>query len=98
MLTRHTAKENVEMIGWRKWIAVVAGLALTGGVMGPSLVTAQQADLRAQAPAATEGPAGEKQAPITGRVSLGLGVDWASAYYFRGIANVQNGGSNVQPY
>jgi hypothetical protein len=31
-------------------------------------------------------------------VSLSLGADWASAYYFRGIANVQNGGSNVQPY
>ena len=27
-----------------------------------------------------------------------LGVDWASAYYFRGIVNEQNGGNNVQPY
>jgi hypothetical protein len=27
-----------------------------------------------------------------------VGADWASAYYFRGIGNVQNGGSNVQPY
>ena len=39
-----------------------------------------------------------RRPPNTGRVSLGLGADWASAYYFRGIANVQNGGSNVQPY
>jgi hypothetical protein len=42
--------------------------------------------------------AGEDEGPNTGRVSLGLGADWASAYYFRGIAGVQNGGSNVQPY
>jgi hypothetical protein len=42
--------------------------------------------------------AGEDEPPNAGRVSLALGADWASAYYFRGIANVQNGGSNVQPY
>jgi hypothetical protein len=69
------------MTGWRKWIAVVTGLALVGGVTGPSLALAD-----------------EEKGPNTGRVSLGLGADWASAYYFRGIANVQNGGSNVQPY
>jgi hypothetical protein len=69
------------MTGWRKWIAVVTGLALVGGVVGPSLALAD-----------------EEKGPNTGRVSLGLGADWASAYYFRGIANVQNGGSNVQPY
>jgi hypothetical protein len=86
------------MTGWGKWMAAVAGLVLTGGVVGPSLVSAQQADLRAQAPMATEGPASEEKVPNTGRVSLGLGADWASAYYFRGIANEQNGGSNVQPY
>jgi hypothetical protein len=42
--------------------------------------------------------AGEDERPNAGRVSLNLGADWASAYYFRGIVNVQNGGSNVQPY
>jgi hypothetical protein len=42
--------------------------------------------------------AGADERPNTGRLSLTLGADWASAYYFRGIANVQNGGSNVQPY
>jgi hypothetical protein len=42
--------------------------------------------------------AGADERPNTGRLSLNLGADWASAYYFRGIANVQNGGSNVQPY
>jgi hypothetical protein len=51
----------------------------------------------------TEGPAAPaaatpEAAPNTGRVSLTLGADWASAYYFRGIATTQNGGNNVQPY
>jgi hypothetical protein len=84
------------MTGWRKLLAAVAGLILTGGVMGASLVSAQQIESRVQA--ATGVPVGEERAPNTGRVTLGLGADWASAYYFRGIANVQNGGSNVQPY
>jgi hypothetical protein len=86
------------MTGWRTWIAAVAALVLTGGVVGPSPASAQQTDTQAQGPAATGVPADEVKAPNTGRVSLGLGADWASAYYFRGIANEQNGGSNVQPY
>jgi hypothetical protein len=73
------------MTGWRKSLAAVVGLILTGGVMGASL-------------AAAEVPADEEKTPNTGRVTLGLGADWASAYYFRGIANVQNVGNNVQPY
>jgi hypothetical protein len=79
------------MTGWRTWIAAVVGLALAGEIVGPSLVSAQGS-------AATAEAAGEEKGPNTGRVTLGLGADWASAYYFRGIANVQNGGSNVQPY
>jgi hypothetical protein len=47
---------------------------------------------------ASPAAAAEEKAPNTGRVTLGLGADWASAYYFRGIANVQNVGNNVQPY
>jgi hypothetical protein len=86
------------MTDWRQWIAIVAGLALAGGSVGPSLVSAQQADMRVQATGAPAAPESEAKAPNTGRVSLLLGADWASAYYFRGIANVQNGGSNVQPY
>jgi hypothetical protein len=86
------------MIGWRQWVAAVAGLALIGGVVGPSLAWAQQTDMQTQGPAASTARGGEEKGPNTGRVSLGLGADWASAYYFRGIANVQNGGSNVQPY
>ena len=48
--------------------------------MGPSLASAQQPDRRAQAPMGTEVPASEEKAPNTGRVSLGLGVDWVSAW------------------
>ena len=33
----------------------------------------------------------------TGRISLNLGVDWVSEYFFRGIAQ-QVGGANFQPY
>jgi hypothetical protein len=91
-------EEKVAMTGWRQWIAAVAGLALLGVAAGPSPALAQQTDLRAQAPGATALAEGEGKAPNSGRVSLSLGADWASAYYFRGIANVQNGGSNVQPY
>ena len=86
------------MTGWRKWIAAVAGLVLTGGVAGPSLASAQQTDGKRRDRRPRRCPQTTVKAPNTGRVSLGLGADWASAYYFRGIANVQNGGSNVQPY
>ena len=86
------------MTGWCKWVAAVAGLTLAGVGAGPSLASAQQTEMRAQAPGATAAPEDEDKAPNTGRVSLSLGADWASAYYFRGIANEQNGGSNVQPY
>lgn len=85
----------------RRWIAACAGLALTGAVavpgghaQTPAPSPAQPTQGQAAAPAA---PAPEP-APNTGRVSLNLGADWYSAYYFRGIATTQNGGNNVQPY
>ena len=34
----------------------------------------------------------DEKGPNAGRVSLLLGVDWASAYYFRGIVNEESGG------
>jgi hypothetical protein len=55
--------------------------------------TEAQTQEQAAAPAV-----GEEKGPNTGRISVNLGVDWASAYYFRGIVNTQNGGNNVQPY
>ena len=39
----------------------------------------------------------EDKGPNTGRISLNFGVDFATAYYFRGIAQEQNG-ANFQPY
>jgi hypothetical protein len=86
------------MTGWRTWIVVVVGVAIAGGMAAPPLASAQQTDMQAQGPAYTEPSAAEDKGPNTGRVSLNLGADWLSAYYFRGIANEQNGGSNVQPY
>jgi hypothetical protein len=110
------------MTGWRRWMAAVVALALTGALATPGPASAQspipppaqtevqqaQAPPPAPSPAQptqvqTEGPAAPaaatpEAAPNTGRVSLTLGADWASAYYFRGIATTQNGGNNVQPY
>ena len=40
----------------------------------------------------------EEKGPNTGRISLALGADWVSAYYFRGIVFQESGGDNVQPY
>jgi hypothetical protein len=89
------------MTVWRRSIAVVAGLALTGALaipgaqaQTPAPSPAQPAQAQPEKPAEPAAPPG----PNTGRVSLNLGADWASAYYFRGIATLQNGGNNVQPY
>ena len=62
----------------------------------PAQAPAQQTDVQTQGPAAN--PAVEGKGPNTGRVSLLFGADWASAYYFRGIVNEQNGGNNAPPY
>jgi hypothetical protein len=85
------------MTGWRTWMVVVVGLAIAGGMAAPPLVSAQ-ADPQTSGTTPTGVPAGEEAGPNSGRLSLSLGADWVSAYYFRGIANVQNGSSNVQPY
>jgi hypothetical protein len=98
---------------WVAAVAGLTLAAMTAGA-GPAWAqpssTQAQIQAQAQAPAPggptqvqTEGPAatpatGAEAAPNTGRVSLTLGADWASAYYFRGIVNEQNGGNNVQPY
>ncbi len=63
----------------------------------PEPSPAQPTQVQTQGPAAPAAPTPEA-APNTGRVSLSLGADWVSAYYFRGIATTQNGGNNVQPY
>jgi hypothetical protein len=78
-------------------MAAVVGLIFVVGGAQLSLA-AEQLDRRVQASSTATEAASADKAPNTGRVSLGLGMDWASAYYFRGIANTQNGGSNLQPY
>ncbi|MCI0546034.1 MAG: hypothetical protein L0027_01980 [Candidatus Rokubacteria bacterium] len=88
--------------------AVVAAPPLVSAQSPPAGEVQAQAQAPATPPAAptetqTQGPAavaavGEEKGPNTGRISVLLGVDWASAYYFRGIVNTQNGGDNVQPY
>jgi hypothetical protein len=83
----------------RRWMAAFVGLA----VIGIMAIPGAQAQTPAPSPSPTEAekpaaaPAPEP-GPNTGRLSLNLGTDWASAYYFRGIATTQNGGNNVQPY
>ena len=77
--------------------SVPAQLQAQAQAPAPAQAPAQQTEVQTQGPAAAPAVAEEK-GPNTGRVSLLLGADWASAYYFRGILNEQNGGNNVQPY
>ena len=63
----------------------------------PTPSPAQPAPGQTPGTAAPAAPA-EPPGPNTGAISLTAGTDWASAYYFRGIATTQNGGNNVQPY
>src|SRR5262245_829733 len=86
------------MTGWRTWIAAVVGLSFVVGGAQLSSASEQQLDGRVQASSTATDAGSADKSPNAGRVSLGLGMDWASAYYFRGIANTQNGGSNLQPY
>ena len=58
----------------------------------------QETQVQTQGPAVGGVVTPDDKGPNTGRVGLVLGADWASAYYFRGIVNEQNGGNNVQPY
>jgi hypothetical protein len=53
-------------------LAALLGLALAGHAL-------------AQTPTPPAAPPAQPKAPNTGRVSIGAGVDWTSAYFFRGI-------------
>jgi hypothetical protein len=68
---------------WSRWL--VAGLVACTLVVGAPL------HVRAQQEAQAE------DSGNTGSVSLNMGVDWVSEYFFRGIAQ-QVGGVNFQPY
>jgi hypothetical protein len=69
---------------WSRWFAV--GLVVCMIAVGaPPWVSAQQPEAKP-----------EDKGPNTGRISLNFGVDFATAYYFRGIAQEQSG-ANFQP-
>jgi hypothetical protein len=80
------------------WQARAQQSATEVQAQAPAPARAQQTEIQTQGPAASGVVAPEEKGPNTGRVGLVLGADWASAYYFRGIVNEQNGGNNVQPY
>jgi hypothetical protein len=69
---------------WSRWFAVSL-VVWTIAAGAPPWVSAQQLEDKL-----------EEKRPNTGRVSLNFGVDWVSAYYFRGIAQEQSG-ANFQP-
>ena len=70
----------------RGWRVASASLAL-GVVLVAAPVFAQTtpAPTAPAAPASEAKPAEEAKGPNTGRVSISAGVDWTSAYFFRGI-------------
>jgi hypothetical protein len=88
----------------------LTGLVMTAPLASAQSAPGAEGHAQTQPPATTPGapatptegpaatPAVEEKGPNTGRISVNLGVDWASAYYFRGIVQEQNGGNNVQPY
>jgi hypothetical protein len=66
---------------WGRVIIAAGTVTLAGLFFGPSVV------------AAAEEPAG----PNTGKISLSAGVDWTTAYFFRGI-NQEDAGFIAQPF
>ena len=69
----------------RRWQMVSGALALSV-VLDAAPVFAQTPPATPPAAAATEAkPAEEAKGPNAGRVSISAGVDWTTAYFFRGI-------------
>ena len=67
-------------------LAASLGLALAGSAWAQTAPPATSpATAPAPTPAAETKPAEEAKGPNTGRVSISAGVDWTSAYFFRGI-------------
>ena len=69
-----------ERRGSRRWMAVGV-LAAVASLAGAAAVAAQEQKAAETKPAETA----EAKGPNTGRVSISAGVDWTSAYFFRGI-------------
>jgi hypothetical protein len=70
----------------RSWRAASGALAL-GVMLAAAPVSAQTTPPAATpaAPATEEKPAAAPKGPNTGRLSISAGVDWTTAYFFRGI-------------
>jgi hypothetical protein len=80
----------------RTWRAALSALTMSG-VLAAAPVFAQTAPATTP-PAATESkPAEEPKGPNTGRLSVSAGVDWTSAYFFRGIKQ-ETDDLILQPY
>ena len=63
----------------------VGAAVLAGALIGPGVVSAQEQKPAAEGqPAASQAPDAAK-GPNAGRLSINAGVDWTSAYFFRGI-------------
>ena len=73
-----------ERRGNGRWLAIGA-LALIAWLAGAAKVAAQEQKPAGDAKPATEQAAEASKGPNTGRLSISAGVDWTSAYFFRGI-------------
>jgi hypothetical protein len=85
----------------RRWFASVA-LAIAAGAFFAVGAADAQAPPSSQPPApavppTAAPPAPEPKGPNTGRVSLTVGVDWTTDYYFRGIVQ-ETEDAIIQPY
>ena len=70
----------------RRWQAASAALALSVALgAAPAFAQTTPAPTPPAAPAPEAKPAEEAKGPNTGRVSINAGVDWTTAYFFRGI-------------
>jgi hypothetical protein len=74
----------LERRGNGRWFAGGA-LALVACLAGAATVAAQEQKPAREAKPATEAAAEAPKSPNTGRLSISAGVDWTSAYFFRGI-------------
>jgi hypothetical protein len=65
---------------------VVGALALVACLGGARPGATQEQKPVGETKAAAEAGAPESKSPNTGRLSINAGVDWTSAYFFRGIS------------
>jgi len=81
---------------WLWTVAMAAGFALASGVQAQTTQEAQSSGGSTVAEAQSGTPA-QPEDPNTGALTLTGGVDWTTAYFFRGY-NQEDGGLILQPY